>query len=183
MMGDGYDAAWFLLKVFSITGLDKLRPMLTGDDACSRLAARIRTGIRDKALNLLVYGLRKGMTFSEFCRWLNTPYGSDVFADRHWLSRHLQIRVAGGRLPDFVGSYEHLDADWRMVTERLGMPFRELPRLNARPAGMLIEEYLDDDTVALLKRRYADDFRLGGYEADDHYAATRVDVHPADGGP
>ena len=110
------------------------------------------------------YGAGTGMSFGELCRWLNTPCGSDAFADRHWLSQHRQLRFADGRLPDFVGSYERLDADWRTITERLRMPFRELPRLNARPEGVIPTAHPDENTVALLGRRYADDFRIGGYD-------------------
>ena len=109
------------------------------------------------------YGVRPDMSFTEFCRWLDTPYGSDLFADRHWLSQHRQIRLPDGRLPDFVGRYEHLDADWKTVTERVGLPARPLPHANPRPETMVAEEHLDGETVALLERRYAEDFRLGGY--------------------
>ena len=111
------------------------------------------------------HGVRADMGFGAFCRWLETPSGSDAFADRHWLSQHRQIRDADGRLPDFLGCYERLDADWRTLCERLGVPFRVLPRLNARPAGCA-EPPPDADTVAVLRRRYAEDFRLGGYTAD-----------------
>lgn len=110
------------------------------------------------------FGITLGMSFGELCAWLNTPCGSDAFADRHWLSQSLQVATADGRLPDFLGSYETLEADWRDVIERLGMPFTELPRLNARPAHMAPEP--DDGTIALVKRRYAADFELGGYAAD-----------------
>ena len=112
------------------------------------------------------YGVRVSMSFGELCRWLNTPCGSDAFANRHWLSQHRQIRDADGRLPDFIGAYERLDDDWRTITERLSMPFQELPRLNARPAGMIPEAALNDDTVALLRQRYVEDFELGGYTDD-----------------
>ena len=109
------------------------------------------------------HGVRLGMSFGELCRWLNTCFGSDAFANRHWLSQHRQIRAAGGRLPDFVGAYERLDADWRTVMQRLGIPVPELPRLNVSPAKAAPEEHLDAEATALLRRRYADDFRLGGY--------------------
>ena len=110
------------------------------------------------------YGLTTGMSFGDFCRWLNTPWGSDAFADRHWLSQHRQIRTADGRLPDFLGHCESLDADWRAVTERLGMPCRDLPRLNVEPEELPAGEGLDAATAALLRRRYAEDFRVGGYD-------------------
>ena len=111
------------------------------------------------------HGLTTGMSFGEFCRWLNMPWGSDAFADRHWLSQHRQIRTAEGRLPDFLGHWESLDVDWRAVTERLGMPYRDLPRLNARPEELPAGERPDAATAALLRRRYAEDFRVGGYDS------------------
>ena len=112
------------------------------------------------------YGLRLGMSFRELCEWLNTPAGSDAFADRHWLSQSRQLRSADGRLPDFLGSWERLAADWRTIAEQVGMPFHELPRLNVRTAGNMPEEALDDEIVALLRLRYARDFELGGYAAN-----------------
>ena len=108
------------------------------------------------------YGVSEDMGFGAFCRWLETPFGSDAFADRHWLSQHCQIRDGEGRLPDFLGCYERLDADWRTVCERLGIPFRVLPRLNSRPE-VCGEPLPDADAVAVLQRRYAEDIRLGGY--------------------
>ena len=132
-----------------------------------KYAGRIRSGCPE-AIRALVepyWGVRPDMTFAEWCRWLDTPYGSDRFANRHWLSQHRQIRLPDGRLPDFVGRYERLEADWKAVTARLGLPRRPLPWLNRRPVAMAAEAHPDDGTAALLKRRYAEDFRLGGYDA------------------
>lgn len=109
------------------------------------------------------HGLRLGMSFADLCRWLGTPCGSDAFADRHWLSQSRQIATADGRLPDFLGSYERLEADWRTVAERLGLPPTPLPRLNSGDRRLYREARLDGASGALLKRRYAADFALGGY--------------------
>ncbi len=112
------------------------------------------------------YGIRLGMGFKEVCAWLNTPCGSDAFADRHWLSQSRQIADGNGRLPDFLGSYENLEADWETVTRRLRLPPVTLPRLNEHPEPGPGETALTEDTVALLRHRYAEDFRLGGYAED-----------------
>ena len=112
------------------------------------------------------HGLRPGISFPELCAWLNTPAGSDAFADRHWLSQSRQIVGRDGRLPDFLGSYENLAEDWRYVAERLGLPCATLPHLNARPSTAAPEPEPDGATLALLRRRYAEDFRLGGYGED-----------------
>ena len=110
------------------------------------------------------HGVREGMPFAEFCRWLDTPYGSDAFANCHWLSQHRQIRLPGGGLPDYIGCFERLDADWQALTARLGLPPRTLPRLRVGPASVTAAEHLHGETAALLRRRYAKDFLLGGYD-------------------
>ena len=110
------------------------------------------------------HGVRRAMSFVEFSRWLNTACGSDAFADRHWLSQHLQIRGPDGRLPDFIGFYERLDADWEAVCRHVGLPHRRLPRLNRSPAGLPAASQLNEEATRLLRRRYADDFRVLGYQ-------------------
>lgn len=116
-------------------------------------------------------GLKRTDTFDAFCRWLATPYGSDEFADRHFLSQHLQIRGPDGRLPDFVGRLENLDADWGSVVAKLGLPAEPLPLLNtmagwdageneARALRQDAEQSVRPTARALLRVRYAEDFRL-----------------------
>lgn len=116
-------------------------------------------------------GLNQARTFDAFCRWLATPYGSDEFADRHFLSQHLQIRGPDGRLPDFVGRMENLDAGWGAVAARLGLPAEPLPMLNtmagwdagaseARALRQAADRHVGAAARALLKIRYAEDFRL-----------------------
>lgn len=121
-----------------------------------------------------VYGLTETDGFDDFCRWLNTRYGSDAFADRHFLSQHLQIRLDGGRMPDFIGRFENLETDWHRVTTRLGMPASALPLLNTiagwqttpealKTARTVAAAHLTKQNKALLRARYVEDFKLGGY--------------------
>ena len=101
------------------------------------------------------HGLSVGMSLDALCRWLDTTCGSDAFADRHWLSQHVQLRTTGGRLPDLLGSFEHLDEDWRAICARLELGDQTLPRLNASRGALL-----DASSHALIERRYAEDFAL-----------------------
>ena len=173
MQIDAYDAARLLSRTLAVAGADRWMSDRSG--GTSRITRGLRAAKHALALRSRdahrwfirpYYGLRLGMSFRELCDWLNTPAGSDAFADRHWLSQSLQLRSADGRLPDFLGSYERLDADWRAIAEHVGMPFDELPRLNVRTTGQMAETALDDDIVALLHLRYARDFELAGYTAD-----------------
>lgn len=117
------------------------------------------------------YGASLSFSFYDLCRWLNTPYGSDAFADRHWLSQTRQLDLGEGRLPDFVGRHESIDDDFRKVCERLGMPVRPLPRLNTmaghrpteedlRSVAQLPDQNLTETNVKLLQERYEADFAM-----------------------
>ena len=120
------------------------------------------------------YGICGDSSFAKLCAWLNTSYGSDVFANGHWLSQHEMLRDEDGRLPDFVGHYERLEADLADIASRIGMPRPTLPALNRSPgavtaggeasaAGALRAIHLNEANRALLRRRYAADFELFGY--------------------
>lgn len=120
------------------------------------------------------HGIAENSGFDDFCLWLNTPYGCDAFADRHFLSQHVQIGLGNGRLPDFIGRFENLDADFKRAAENIGLPAAELPLLNtvagwqptpdALEAGRsTVGAHLTEDNKALLRTRYAQDFELGGY--------------------
>ena len=109
------------------------------------------------------HGVRLGMTFGELCRWLDTPCGADAFADRHWLSQWRQLADPYGRLPDFLGRYEHLEEDWRTLCSRLGLPPAPLARLNEGDSGFIGQSVANAEIDALLRRRYATDYEIGGY--------------------
>ena len=120
------------------------------------------------------HGLAEARTFAAVCAWLHTPYGSDAFADRHWLSQHQQIRLPDARLPDFVGRYERLEADFATVARRLDLPTTDLPVLNTQAGWTATPEAaaalrdaaaarLADDVKAKLHMRYAEDFAFWNY--------------------
>lgn len=82
------------------------------------------------------FGLAEVDSFDDYCAWLNTPWGSDAFANMHFLSQNVQIRLDDGRLPDFIGRLENIDEDFERVAAHVGMPAAELPRLNTMPQRM-----------------------------------------------
>ncbi len=136
-----------------------------------KLAAARRGGAAHRWFVAGRHGLAADMDFAALCAWLGTPSGADAFADRHWLSQHVQVRDRDGRPPHLLGAVERLDDDWRAVAGDLGLPRVALPRLNARPPGAPRAPALDPAAAAALRRRYAADFALGGY-ADAPPAGT-----------
>lgn len=116
-------------------------------------------------------GLTDADTFGAYCNWLNTPQGSDLIAERHFLSQHIQIRLPDGRLPDFIGTLENFDEDFERVAAVLGMPASEPPMLNTMagwqpPAAAVkaaradMSACLTERNRALLAERYAADLDL-----------------------
>ena len=128
------------------------------------------------------FGLAEVDSFDDYCAWLNTPYGSDAFANRHFLSQNVQIRLENGRLPDFVGCLENIEEDWPHVAARLSIPASELPELNTMagwqaPSRQALEAartkmlvLLTERNKALLRGRYAGDLEL--YES-----VSQSDIH------
>lgn len=116
-------------------------------------------------------GLTEVNTFDGYCDWLNTTQGSDLLADRHFLSQHVQIHLPDGCLPDFIGTLENFDYDFNRVAEVLGMPVPKLPMLNTMagwqpPAAAVkaaradMSACLTERNRALLAKRYAADLDL-----------------------
>ena len=142
------------------------------------------------------YGLAEVSAFEEYCEWLNTPYGSDAFANRHFLSQSAHLRLPDGRLPDFIGRLESLDADFNAVTERLGLPKTPVPLLNTmagwearredvEAARAEMNACLTPRAQELLRARYAEDYEIGGYaasaeETTDGRAKRMKEQAPAD---
>ena len=115
------------------------------------------------ALARRYHGLRPGLGLDDFCAWLATPWGSDAFADRHWLSQSILLREnAGSSLPDFIGRCESAGADLRAVAGMLHMPTPALPRRNRSAARRFPGP--NARSREILARRYAEDFELGGYD-------------------
>ena len=120
------------------------------------------------------HGLAETADFGSYCQWLHTPYASDAVADRHFLSQHVQMRLPDGRLPDFIGRFENLDADFSQVAKHVGFPKPALPLLNTmagwqttpsalNAARSTSSDYLTQGNKALLAARYQRDFEVGGY--------------------
>ena len=71
----------------------------------------------------------------------------------------------GSLAVDFIGRFEHLDRDWRMVCRRLGVPHEPLRRLNPSEHGPC-QDYYTPELAAHVARLYAADFGLFGYPTD-----------------
>ena len=72
----------------------------------------------------------------------------------------------GKLLMDFVGKLENLDNDWRIASERIGIPYQELPRKNVTQHKRY-QDYFTTETTQLVARHWARDIELFEYTFDN----------------
>ena len=110
------------------------------------------TAYRDQKLR--VY---KG-EFLDFVEDLENHIEQDHFKPQAWWITDTE----GNLLPDFIGRYENLQADFAGIARHIGLALKPLAHLNAscRPAvKILYSEHVRQKVAEI----YADDYRLLGY--------------------
>jgi len=100
------------------------------------------------------------MSFEEFVYAVASIPDAD--ADEHFRSQHKFLtNDRGGIAVDFVGRYENLEADFRYVAERIGLPKGiSLPRLQANPRSVRYMDYYTAATRDVVATRFAQDIAL-----------------------
>ncbi len=111
-----------------------------------------------------------GLTFEEFLSLVQTlrPRYAPNDRARNKFSWHVapqapQLLDANSRsLMDFVGRTENLDADFAEACRRLGIPGRDLPRVNTTNHGSY-QMYYDDHSRRTVAELYQQDIETFGY--------------------
>ena len=93
------------------------------------------------------------MSFDDYIKWR-------VEEDRH-LQKDFVYDRHGNLLVDFVGKLENLNADFKTVTDRIGINV-ELPHENASKHDAW-RSYYTDETAALIAEAYAEDIEAFDY--------------------
>ena len=115
-------------------------------------------------------GITPGMDFDAFVEVVaRTP---EAGTEIHLRAQSAIFTWRGRVLPDFVGRVEEAEADWahvrREIRMRCGRDIGPMLQRNVRQqhAGAEIAETLAPETLARIKARYAEDFRLFYPDAD-----------------
>ncbi|MBB4302613.1 hypothetical protein GGD81_001643 [Rhodobium orientis] len=109
-------------------------------------------------------GFDKDMSFDAFAAKVATI--DDGHADIHFQSQAAMLAHDGDIVPGFIGRFENLADDWHDLDAALaahcGIRLGRLEKRNYRRGGAddLAGYYRSNETVALVRQRYADDFRL-----------------------
>jgi sulfotransferase famil protein len=94
-------------------------------------------------------------SFDDYIRWRCTE---DVHTQESFL-----FSSDGEQLVDYIGKYENLEADFRTICDRIGIN-ATLPKLNESSTRRRYQEYYTPETVELVRKAFASDIELFGYE-------------------
>jgi len=104
-----------------------------------------------------------GMSFDAFVAAVTSI--PDTQADAHFRSQYtFLVNRKGDIIADFVGRYERLSDDFRIVREKTGLPDVELPRRQAAGEVAEYEAYYTPETRDLVGKRFQTDIETFGYE-------------------
>ncbi|HKL74843.1 MAG TPA: sulfotransferase family protein [Halanaerobiales bacterium] len=125
------------------------------------------------------FGLIPNMSFDDFINFLCFNEKGKDRNDPHWTSQHKFIKPG----IDFIGKLEDFDKDFKIILNRIGLPYQSPKHLNyttkegahytkdlkyvdkpkkAKPPEL--DDYYTDKTYQLIYERYKKDFEMFGYE-------------------
>jgi hypothetical protein len=102
--------------------------------------------------------VKKLDSFSQFIQMQiprNDAYQINMLCDRK-----------GQLLMDFVGKLENLQDDWKTVCERIGLPYKALPRKNVTQHRHF-QDYYDEESRQLVANHWAREIEMFGYTFEE----------------
>ena len=88
--------------------------------------------------------------------------------NNHWVEQQLCVRsiVNGERWVDFIGRFENLQEDWKIVCKNIGID-EKLPHTNKnnnRPYRLGYRSFYNDETKQIVAEKFKNDIAIFGYE-------------------
>lgn len=109
------------------------------------------------------HGMSFGMPFDDFVR--RTCALDDHHIDRHLRSQAWFLTDKQGLIPDFIGHLETFAEDWQQLREAIPA-LGDIGHRNRAAGDVDFRSYYSEQSLQLVKRRYAKDFELFGYKPD-----------------
>jgi hypothetical protein len=104
-----------------------------------------------------------GMSFADFVAAVASIPDED--ADGHFRSQHTFVTDEECRIGvDFLGRFERLAEDFRLVQERIGLPRRRLPWLQKARNAARYTDFYNQETRRIVGERFRRDIEMFGYE-------------------
>jgi chondroitin 4-sulfotransferase 11 len=107
--------------------------------------------------------LRNKMSFEEFVDWIQYSSATCVHSSPHRYQLDWFVDPNGVVLADFIGRFEQLEQDWKIIARKLGVK-EDLPRTRANPRERHYTEYYNSETRAIIAEKFKVDIEHFGYQ-------------------
>ena len=114
------------------------------------------------AKNILInHGVTLGVSFEEFVDIVcNIP---DKSIDRHLRSQSWFLTFEGNLIPSYIGRLESFDEDWKVLSNRFGLPAPMHKNSTKKSKNSLVLEGFSSELQEKVYKRYEQDFLMFNY--------------------
>jgi len=106
--------------------------------------------------------LKSKMSFDDFINWIQYSSSTCVHPVPHRYQLDWFVDPHGNILADFIGRFERLEEDWRIVADKLRID-KGLPHKNTNPRKKHYTDYYTDRTRQIIHDRFRVDIEHFGY--------------------
>jgi Sulfotransferase family len=106
--------------------------------------------------------LRHQMNFDQFVDWIQYSSATCVHSSPHRYQLDWFVDPNGKVLADFIGRFESLEEDWKIVAKKLGVS-ENLPHRRPNPRTRHYAEYYNDRTRAIIGEKFKVDIEYFNY--------------------
>lgn len=115
-----------------------------------------------KAAKISQNYIPSNISFEEFVKIVcNIP---DFLSDKHFKSQYALLSHNGKLLPDFVGHFETLEQDWKVLNEKYNFSARLSHKNKTTSTKIDFSDYYTQKLADLVYIRYENDFKFFGYK-------------------
>ncbi len=98
--------------------------------------------------------------FNDFCiRFADSGWAQDIFLQ----PQHSLVTLVDGTPIDFIGKYENLNSDFRIVSDILNLVPQELPRINPGVYHGTYRDYFNNEAKLAVAKFYKEDIERYNY--------------------
>lgn len=107
--------------------------------------------------------MREKMNFGEFVEWIKYSSSTCLYPVPHTNQLDWFVDPSGNILVDYIGKFEHLESDWSVISERLGLT-QTLPHKKKGDTRKHYTEYYSASTRKIIESRFRVDIEYFEYE-------------------